>query len=69
MAAPRNRCPHCKRSKCVAEIAFNNVETYGTNTFNMQCLYCKKMLRVGISRFVHLEFVEKSNLSSDAADF
>lgn len=56
----KDNCPYCKKNYCVAEVAFRNVECYGSNSFTVPCLYCGKIIDIYITRTTHLERVTKS---------
>jgi len=57
----KDQCPYCKGKNCVPCVAYNNVENYGDNFFNVECQHCGKIVKVHLSRIVELDLIEKSN--------
>jgi len=40
------KCPYCDKVLEIPEVAFRNIETYGSGYCNIKCTRCKKVVKV-----------------------
>ena len=62
-------CCHCGSTKTIPDHVERNIECYGDNTFNIQCLSCLKLNKIVFKRTVKIVNVIKSDKSSEEKDF
>ena len=65
----KDKCPYCKKTNCVPEVAYTNCRIYGNEYFTVKCAHCNKVLSISMSRTVRLEIVEKSNKKPSETDW
>ena len=65
----RNKCPYCKKTDCIPEVAFVNCENYGNTRFVVKCNHCKKVLDISLCKIITVDYVQKSNKTSDETDW
>ncbi len=58
-------CPYCKKSLCMPDVVYRNVETYGSKHINFRCLHCNKVVHSYVTRKVVFEKPVKTNDESD----
>ena len=58
-------CPWCGKGDCVRGVAFDNVEAYGTRSFKLLCVHCKKPIEVSIVRRAYLIRLAKGTHKAD----
>lgn len=54
-------CPHCEKRFEVPQKVFQNVESYGSNSFHVACKKCGGTVWVGGSRTVKVELIGKGD--------
>lgn len=63
------KCPHCRKKDCVRTVVYKNVRNYGSNTFDLPCVNCGKMIYVEVSRKVNIDFIGTSKRKISESDF
>ena len=59
-----NKCPYCGKENCIPEVAKTNVECYGSNQFNVDCIHCGKRVWTRIERYSIVRDVRVSTAKS-----
>ena len=59
------KCPYCAKKNCDPDYVKNYAETYGDQVSNFECKYCHKVIKVGLSRVVKVDFIRKTDEESD----
>lgn len=58
------KCPYCNKSDCIPEVVGRNIESYGSNSVNFNCIYCKKVVHsFGSVKIIFTELVKTDNKS------
>ena len=65
------KCLYCGKIKCIdglnKELIMTNCENYGTNSYHVKCIYCKKVVSVYCKRIILITSVCKA--PNDYVDF
>ena len=65
----KDKCPYCRKTHCIPEVAYTNCRIYGNEYFTVLCVHCKKVIDIFMEREVRLLNVYKSEKKSDETDW
>ncbi len=55
------KCPYCNKEDFLPWNLYANAENYGGCIYHVKCKHCRKVLEVGATRTVRIDYIQKSN--------
>ena len=59
------KCPHCDKQFDIPNVAYLNVESYGSSMFVIHCNKCKQKIRIYGKRQVKFTYVRKAHKAEE----
>lgn len=59
------KCPYCNKLRCVPEVVYINIESYGDSAINFKCVHCDKVIHGYGERKAIISDLSKTDNESD----